>query len=408
MATIASNGKRFRLVPRTKVNYGWPQLFAALWQPTRPGPATKSLREALADLFGTQNVLLTASGRGALYLLLKTLPQPRVLVPSYTCKAVVEAAMLAQKQLVFAETERDGFNVDVDDVAAQVGTDCIFIATHQFGIPCKIERLMELCRSAGAFVIEDVAPALGTRIGGRLAGTFGDAAFFSFDSTKLVNVPMKAGFLTVRNDKLFERVSVLAAQTTVDVPPAYKAWYLVLAAILLVLENDALYRVFHTIVFRWRGRFTEDCPELRPDFGPYYRHRMAEWQARIALPQVLALDEIVATRRRTYAEYQRRLGRLRWLRRPPADHAAEWACIRFPVLVPGGKLGIYERAVDMGVDFAFSFTFIGAPASCERAHQVAREVLDLPYYEKLSSAELHRVTEVLLALDSEPRDIHVT
>lgn len=44
-------------------------------------------------------------------------------------------------------------------------------------------------------MIEDCAASLGTVYNGKLTGLFGNYAFFSFDSTKLVTVPSKGGFI---------------------------------------------------------------------------------------------------------------------------------------------------------------------------------------------------------------------
>ncbi len=55
---------------------------------------------------------------------------------------------------------------------------------------------------------------MGTRIQGRLAGNFGDAAFFSFDSTKLINVPLKAGFVTVQSAEWFAELQAIFVRET--------------------------------------------------------------------------------------------------------------------------------------------------------------------------------------------------
>lgn len=108
-------------------------------------------------------------------------------------------------------------------------------------------------------MIEDAAASLGSRANGRLTGTFGDAAFFSFDSTKLVNVPLKGGFLTVVDESIFERTRSAHARLTHPMS-RYKQAVTHLSAVLLVaLEHHALYRVFHTLFFAIRRRFTEDA-----------------------------------------------------------------------------------------------------------------------------------------------------
>ncbi len=383
------------MIPRTKVAYRLGDLLRALVTPERDGQHRASLARALASRLSVDEVLLTASGRGALYILLSVLPQRKVLVPAYTCKAVVEAARLAGKEVVFGESEADGINMDPRSLAGLLDVDTVLIATHQFGIPCAIDALLDLARSAGAYVIEDAAASLGTRIDGRLTGTLGDAAIFSFDSTKLVNVPLKGGFLLVRDADLLERCRAFAAGATEPMPWSRKLRYLALGAALVLIEQGALYRLFHNLKFRWRGRFTDDQAESNERLGPFYQDRLAEWQAKIILPQVDRLEATISRRRQIYAAYRQRLQGAAAFSLPPEDARGEWAPIRFPIRAQGDKMALYRQAVERGVDFAFSFTFIASPAHFRRAHALADSVLDLPFYDRLSERELEHVGLVM-------------
>jgi dTDP-4-amino-4,6-dideoxygalactose transaminase len=389
------------VIPRTKVNYSLIELAGSVFYGTGQHGLGVRLARKLAEMFGGRYVLLAASGRGALYLLLRALPQSTVVVPAYTCKAVVEAVKLAGKQVAYVEMEPDGFNMDPSALAPLLGEDAIVLATHQFGIPCDIETIVRLCEKSGVFLIEDAAASMGSRVGARLTGTFGDAAFFSFDSTKLVTVPLKAGFLTVRDAAVFERVRQVHAEETRAMSWWAKFHLLSLGTALVLLQNHLLYRIFHNVTFRWRGRFTADSAELDLHLGAYYRYRFAEWQAWLALRQLDRFDELVQTRRRLYADYHRRLQGSRRFALPPEDKSGEWACIRFPIRVAADKLSFYRDAIKKGVDFAFSFTFIASPKSYRRAHRLADRVLDLPFYCNLSESEIDRVVSVLQQLDDE-------
>jgi len=389
------------MIPRVKVNYGWRDLWQALWTPENSAPVLRSkLAQRLADHLANPSILLTPSGRAGLYYLLRALPQRQVIVPAYTCKAVVEAARLADKEVLFLEAEPGGFNADADQLTPLLGPDVVLIATHQFGIPCDILRLTRLCQDTGTFLIEDVAAAFGTRIGGRLAGTFGDAAFFSFDSTKLINVPLKSGFITTRDPALLAKVRAGYEQDIQPMPATHKLRLLALGAIYLLLELPFLYDIYHRLALR--RQFTADTSELHLKLTEFYRFDMMEWQAAIALPQVERLDALVARRRQLYAAFRETLAGCAHFILPPADIENAWACIRFPILVGGDKLAWYRAAYTRGVDFAFSFTFLASPPHFTRAHALARAILDLPFYDKLSTKELARVADTLRAIDAAP------
>ena len=51
----------------------------------------------------------------------------------------------------------------------------------------EVERIAELCRNEGIFLIEDCAHAHGAEWNGRRAGTFGDAGVWSFAATKTIS-----------------------------------------------------------------------------------------------------------------------------------------------------------------------------------------------------------------------------
>jgi dTDP-4-amino-4,6-dideoxygalactose transaminase len=389
------------MVPRTKVTYSLLDLVRSWFVGTERGEFSDRLSHRLSQLFGRPHVLLTASGRGALYFLLKALSHTTVVLPSYTCKAVIEAALLAGKQVVYVETEVDGFNIEPSVLMPLLSNDVIFIATHQFGIPCDIDMIAKLCSQSGAFLVEDAAASLGTRVKGRLTGTFGAAAFFSFDSSKLINVPLKGGFLVVDDAALFENVKTVYENETGTIPWRERVKLVALATALILIENNFLYRIFHTLVFRRRNRFTEDSADLDLSLSGLYRYRLAEWQAWIAFRQLVRLDELIERRRYIYAAYARQLRGCRTFRLPPEDEAREWACIRFPIRIVGDKISFYSRASEMGIDFAFSFTYVVCPPRYERAHLLAASVLDLPFYHKLSPREFTKVVSTLQRLDRE-------
>jgi len=389
------------VIPRTKVAYRLRQLLSAFIASERGDRHRVALRNALGAKFGSSNVLLTASGRGALYLILSVLPQRKVLVPAYTCKAVIEAARLAGKEVVFGESEADGINMAVASLAGRLDPDTVLLATHQFGIPCAIGSMIDMARAAGAYVIEDAAAALGTRVDGKLTGTFGDAAIFSFDSTKLVNVPLKGGFLLVRDAELHERCREFAAKVTQPMHWRRKLRYLALGMALVMIEHPLVYRLFHNLKFAWRGRFTDDEMESQGNLGPFYRDRLAEWQASIIVPQLDRLDETIRRRRQMYAAYRQNLQGAVAFSLPPEDVGEEWAPIRFPIRAHSDKMALYRRAVEKGVDFAFSFTFIASPRSFLKAHALADSMLDLPFYDRLTERELDQVSRAMRNIDQD-------
>ena len=86
------------MIPRTKVNYTFISLMNALFTSEREEYFRRRIIHHLGCFLGSPHILLTGSGRGALYLLLLALPHRKVFIPAYTCKTVAEAALLAGKK----------------------------------------------------------------------------------------------------------------------------------------------------------------------------------------------------------------------------------------------------------------------------------------------------------------------
>jgi dTDP-4-amino-4,6-dideoxygalactose transaminase len=70
-------------------------------------------------------------------------------------------------------------------------------------IAFESERIAELCRAEGIFLIEDCAHAHGADWNGRRAGTYGDAGIWSFAATKTVSTG-EGGMLVSRHEELVE------------------------------------------------------------------------------------------------------------------------------------------------------------------------------------------------------------
>ncbi len=110
--------------------------------------------------------------------------------------------------------------------------------------------------------------------------------------------------------------------------------------------------------------------------------------------QLARLADYVASRQHEYAEFQELFAGSNNLTLPPVDTKREWSCVRFPLLVEGDKIAFYHACNRQGVDLAFSFTYLTEPGCEARADDIARRVINIPYYAKLSSAERKRVAEV--------------
>ena len=375
------------LIPRVKVNYSFADLFNAFWISERKKTHTNRLILALSELYGTQNLMLTASGRGSLYLILRSLPQRRVVIPAYTCMAVVEATLLAGKEIRYVECNNTSFNADGFD---GLDGDSIVIATHQYGLPCDIEKIALTCKKAGSVLIEDCAGAMGTMISGRHVGTFGDFGFFSFDSSKLINVPSKGGFIIARKHEALKKIQEASELCSSNY--MFKLKHLGLGLVYTVLKPSLLYSAFHYFTMgRKRQLQLENHNTPNLSLTDFYRYGFSEWQAYIASKQIDKIKLIIEKRKVVYEYYDKYIQNYR-VRKPVLNEDA--VCIRYAIRVPQ-RDDFYWSCVNNGVDAGFSFRNIAAPESFKHSHQMADEVLNLPFYYDISEKEMAKVVKVI-------------
>ena len=85
------------------------------------------------------------------------------------------------------------------------------IATHLYGVPCRIRELAALCAERGVALVEDCAHSLGASVGGRATGSLGRAGYFSFETSKIVNT-LGGGMVTTSDADLARQCGILRDQ----------------------------------------------------------------------------------------------------------------------------------------------------------------------------------------------------
>jgi dTDP-4-amino-4,6-dideoxygalactose transaminase len=155
------------------------------------GPQVVEFERAFEQRAGRGAAIATAYGRIAFYYMLEALDLPpgsEIIVPSLTFWVVPELARVAGLKVVFADVDPRTFNVDPDSVERLV-TDKTraIVPTHLYGLPCDMDRLLDIASRHNLVVLEDCAHSLGATYKGRPVGTFGTGALFSFQTLKPLN-----------------------------------------------------------------------------------------------------------------------------------------------------------------------------------------------------------------------------
>ncbi len=155
------------------------------------GPAIAEFEHAFAERAGRGTAIAAAYGRIAFYYMLKALDLPpgsEIIFPSLTFWVVPELARVAGLTVVFADVDPRTFNMDPASVERVVTARTrAIVPTHLYGLPCDMDRILEIASRHNLIVLEDCAHALGATYKGRPVGTFGTGALFSFQTLKPLN-----------------------------------------------------------------------------------------------------------------------------------------------------------------------------------------------------------------------------
>lgn len=168
----------------------------------------KRFEDTFSDYLGVKHSLSTSSCTGALHIALAALgigPGDEVIVPDITWVATANAVVYVGATPVFADVDMKSWCMDPVSFASLITprTKAV-IPVHLYGHPAPIEKIVEIARQHGLYVIEDAAPSIGAEWNGQKAGTFGDFAAFSFQGAKLA-VSGEGGMLVTNDATLYQK-----------------------------------------------------------------------------------------------------------------------------------------------------------------------------------------------------------
>ena len=375
------------LIPRVRVNYGISDLLKAVFTSKRKHSVIEECERRLSSFFDGEQVCLVPSARDAIYELLIRLPQTKVIVPAYTCIVVVEAVKLANKEIVYSKTDSSTYNSNYLD---EITSDCIVLATHQYGLPCNIEEITRKCQEVGAVLIEDCATSMGSTVNGKKTGTFGEYAMVSFNASKLLNVPPFGGVLVSKNQQMIDDIKSSADWRKPDLK--FKLKGLIRGFAFVLTKNVYFYNIFHYLTIASKGKLQKTEHEKPSDKKTdLYSYQFSEWQAVILLRQLKKLDKIIAKRKELYDFYDKKIDNP-VVKKPILNNDA--VCCRYAIQVEN-RNEFYRECVRQGVDMDFSHCSLGCPKSFVDEHKMASQILNIPFNTNLTKKEVSKVIEVL-------------
>lgn len=167
------------------------------------GPRLEAFERGCADYLGTDDAIAVNSGTSGLHLAFLALgigQGDEVITPAFSFVASASSILHVGATPVFADVDADTLCLDpaAMERAITERTRAV-VVVHVFGRPAPMREIGEIAARHELLVIEDACEAFGAEIGGRKAGTLGDAGVYAFYPNKQITTA--EGGLVVAKDR---------------------------------------------------------------------------------------------------------------------------------------------------------------------------------------------------------------
>ena len=328
------------------------------------GPQLQSLEKEIASYVGTRFAVGVGSGTDALMLSLRALgvgPGDEVIVPAFTFFATAECVSLLGATPVFADIEPRTFTLDPDDAAARITERTrAIIPVHLYGQAADMEAILGLARRHALHVVEDNAQAIGATYRGKRTGALADAGCISFYPSKNLGAWGDGGMVVTDSEQIAHRVRSL--------------------------RDHGSSEKYRSEEVGWNSR-------------------LDEIQAAVLRVKLRHLDAWNQQRRRHAAAYDSFLQPLQGVIIPVSAPWGEHVYHQYTIRVPRRDVvqkTLAEQGVVTAVYYPLPLHLQAAygslgwqPGSLPESERASSEVLSLPMYPELSTAQIECVADIL-------------
>ncbi len=295
------------------------------------------------------------SGREALRQILINLKGKRVGIPAYTCHVVLEAVKRAGKTPVLYDSS---VVADISDIKKIIKKIDVLVLCYNFGFLPEIDKIADLCKKNKVILIEDCAQALGAKYKGRLAGSFGDYAFYSFGISK--NIGFCGGMIgskekiNIAGLKKFPKKKLLKTIIEVIVSPIF----------------------FNKYFYPFTRKFLRKELVKEQESLSYTLPRFAK---KVILNQFRRYSKILKTRKRNAEYCSKELKGIIDFIKPIKN--SNPSCLYFTILTKNRRM-LINNLLKEKMELGEMKTFQCFDSNCKKAMKTEQEILTFALYRK--------------------------
>jgi len=296
-------------------------------------------------------------------------PGDEVVVPSMTFISSATSVMHVGARPVFADIDRQSFNLDAAEIARLVTSKTKAVMTvHYAGQPGELDQLVKACADYGLLLLEDAAEAAGAEFRGVPVGTFGKSAMFSFTPTKNMTTG-EGGIVLTDNAETADR--------------------------LRLLRNHGQLRPYeHALIG--------------------YNWRLTEMQAAIGRVQLRKLDTMLVRKRANADWMSSRLQNIPGITPPYQLPHARSPHMLYTCLVDRDRDAVLDHLLLKGIEARIYFPpahlqpiFVGQRQRLPVTETVAARMLSIPMHSKLTLDELAQIANAIEEAVSKDKSVGV-
>lgn len=325
-------------------------------------PEVRKFEESFASFLGVKHCIACGNGTDGLEISLRAMgigPGDEVIVPALTWISTAECVCANGATPVFADIDPVTYTISPAEIEAKITprTKAV-IPVHLYGLPADMPEICRIAEKHGIPVLEDCAQSHGAACFGKVTGSFGVMAEFSFYPGKNLGAYGDAGGIVTNDDELAKQARMIA-------------------------QHGQSGRKFH---HQLSGR----------------NSRMDGLQAAVLNVKLPYLREWTQARRRIAAEFSAGLQGTRFvLPRTPDHFEPVWHL--YAVLSEtrdADRAALTEAGIPTGIQYPVPLPLLdafahlgGKPEDFPVAVKVSRQVMTLPIFPEMTEEEVNYVIE---------------
>ncbi len=350
------------------------------------GEQTERFERIFSEFMGVNHSVYVNSGSSAnllaVYSMMLSNSDNRkdVIVPAVSWVTTVSPVIQLGLNPILCDCSMDNLGIDTDmlEMLCEKHRPLALILVHVLGLPCDMERILEICNKYNVFLIEDTCEAMGSEVKGKKLGSFGNISTFSMYYAHTISSG-EGGIVSTNSDELCRLLKMTRSH----------GWDRNLS-----IEDKEKIRKDNS-VDNFHASFTF--------FVPGFNVRPTDIQATIAISQMEKINKMVDVRNSNYLLYDSLIKNSFW--KPSLHTNATISNHAYPVITPKldelvcelEKNGIETRPLVCGSmeKQVFWKKLYGDKITCPNASIVHDFGCYLPNNHEISKKDIQKICKIV-------------